>query len=83
MTTDDDVPGWFRRAVVGDQVVALKSYRNCLTGGKIYRISGFYQGDDMVSEHGPYRVGMTILGNNIVIFDPRCFRPLHDWKLTK
>lgn len=83
MTTLDDVPMWFRRAVVGDQIVAIKSYRNRLKADKIYRISGFHSGQDMVSEYGPYHVGLTILGNNIVIFDPRCFRPLHEWKLTE
>lgn len=71
-----ETPAWFKRAVIGDKIVAVKSYRNRLNAEKTYRISGFYNRPGMTSEYGPYPVGLTIVGNNMVIFDPRCFRPV-------
>lgn len=73
-----ETPTWFKRALIGDKIKAVKSYRNRLNEGKIYRIGGFYGKAAMVSEHGPYPVGLTIVGNNNVIFDPRCFEPVHE-----
>lgn len=76
--TTDQTPAWFKRAVVGDKIVAVKTFRNRLREGHTYRIAAFFHQPDMVSEFGPYPVGLTIVGNNIVIFDPRCFKPLYE-----
>jgi hypothetical protein len=73
--TDDDVPNWFKRAAAGHRVIALRSVRNKIKEGRTYTIARFVGQPGMVSDYGPYRVGLMITGNNKIVFDPRNFRP--------
>lgn len=70
-----NVPDWFKRAAAGHRVVALRSVRNRIKEGRTYTIARFVGQPGMVSEYGPYSVGLMVVGNNTTVFDPRNFRP--------
>lgn len=71
----DDVPEWFRQAATGHRVVAVRSVRNRIKEGRTYTIARFIGQPGMVSDFGPYAVGLMIVGNKSTVFDPRNFRP--------
>jgi hypothetical protein len=68
-------PEWFKRATTGDRVVAVRSVRNRIKAGRTYVIARFVGQPGMVSDFGPYPVGLMIIGNKSTVFDPRNFRP--------
>jgi hypothetical protein len=72
---DVSVPDWFMRATTGHRVIALRSVRNKLKAGRVYTIARFVGQHGMVSEYGPYKAGLMVVGNNTTVFDPRNFRP--------
>lgn len=75
MNQADDIPEWFRHAVAGDRVVALRSVRNRIKEGRTYTIARFVGQPNMISEYGPYSAGLMVIGNDKTVFDPRNFRP--------
>lgn len=68
-------PAWFMTATAGDRIVAIDSIRNRIKSGKTYRIARFVGQPGMVSDYGPYTVGVVLIGNPRTVFDPRHFRP--------
>lgn len=67
------VSDWFATAVAGDTVICVHAARNLLTAGKTYTIARFVGQPDMISDFGPYPVGLMVVDNDRWVFDPRYF----------